>query len=164
MLSYNYTFYVQFQKQIHIILGMGDFTTDLEFSEKGVMGDVAASPNDPLFINHHTMIDCILEAWLQQDNGASVYPMMDDEIHDGHRANDYIVPFIPLYTHSQMFKTANNFGYECTLPDLTSCDPDPDPSPETEEPKNKAISSTVGYVYLASLLAALLSILVIGSI
>jgi len=102
------------QSQIHIILGIGHFKTNLPFRKKGVMADVAASPNDPIFINHHTMVDCILEAWLQQDEGRSSYPE-SDQIHVGHRANDYIVPFMPLYTHDQMFKTADNFGYVCTL-------------------------------------------------
>lgn len=106
------------------------------------MGDVAASPNDPIFINHHARIDCILEEWLQEHKGELDYPI-SDEIHDGHRANDYIVPFIPLYNHSQMFKTADNFGYRCAgVSDLR----------------------TSGPVYLTSLLAALLSLLVIGNI
>ena len=50
--------------QVHIIVGIGDFMSDLVKNESGVMADVAASPNDPIFINHHTMIDCILEEWL----------------------------------------------------------------------------------------------------
>ena len=103
------------------------------------MADVAASPNDPIFINHHTMIDYILEMWLQMHKENSDYPT-SDEIHAGHKANDYIVPLIPLYTHSQMFKTADNFGYEYSG------------------------ASDPGTVYLTSLLGALLSILVIGNI
>ena len=83
------------------------------------MGDIAASSNDPLYFNHQSMVDCILEAWLQQ-NPRQMYPE-SDEIRDGHKANDYIVPFIPLYTHKQMFKTADNFGYSCTLEGLDSC-------------------------------------------
>ena len=37
----------------------------MNFSMTGVMADVAASPNDPIFINHHAMIDCIFEEWLK---------------------------------------------------------------------------------------------------
>ena len=83
----------------------------------GVMADVAASPNDPIFINHHAMIDCILEEWLKINN-QSAYPSSgsgNSEIRSGHKAEDYIVPFIPLYKHGQMFKTADNFGYSCTI-------------------------------------------------
>ena len=107
------------------------------------MGDVAASPNDPIFINHHARIDCILEEWLQKNKGKPNYPI-SGEIHEGHRVNDYIVPFIPLYTHGQMFKTAENFGYRCARVGGSGL-------------------RTSGPVYLTSFLA-LLSILVIGNI
>ena len=81
------------------------------------MGDVAASANDPIFINHHTMVDCILEEWLQQNNRTATYPNPTDPgtINRGHHRDDYIVPFIPLFTHEMMFKTAENFGYSCNL-------------------------------------------------
>ena len=79
---------------------------------KGVMADVAASPNDPLFVNHHTTVDCILEGWLQRNPNAR-YP--DDVEIKGHQKNGYIVPFFPLFKHSDMFKTADNFGYSCDL-------------------------------------------------
>ena len=82
------------------------------------MGDVASSANDPIFLNHHAMVDCILEEWLQQ-NPEATYPE-SNEIRIGHKANDYLVPFIPLYTNNQMFKTADNFGYSCTLSQLDS--------------------------------------------
>ena len=79
------------------------------------MSDVAASPNDPVFINHHTMIDCLFEQWLQKyPNKAYVGPV-HEEIFAGHSSKDCIVPFIPLFTHQEMFKTADNFGYSCDL-------------------------------------------------
>ena len=78
------------------------------------MGDVAASPNDPIFINHHTMIDCILEIWLQRNIRNVDYPN-DQDIKVGHRQKDYVVPFIPLYTHEMMYDLADNFGYMCDL-------------------------------------------------
>ena len=81
--------------------------------EQGVMSCVAASPNDPIFINHHANIDCILEKWLQENEDNRFYPS-SDEIRQGHRATDYIVPFIPLYTHREMFNTSDNFGYVCS--------------------------------------------------
>ena len=99
-------------------MGLGYFGSnafkDPEIS--GVMADVAASANDPIFLNHHAMVDCIFETWLQ--NHPSVqYPMESDtnKIPPGHRYDDYIVPFFPLYKHSDMFSTADKFGYRCTL-------------------------------------------------
>ena len=84
---------------------------------KGVMADVAASSSDPIFIFHHAMVDCILEEWLQKNKNAQYPrdPEGQDLIHKGHRADDYMVPFFPLVKHSEMFKTADNFGYTCTL-------------------------------------------------
>ena len=87
---------------------------NLHFNEKGVMADVAASPNDPIFINHHTMIDCIMEEWLKSSMSDKIYPT-SSSIHEGHRKNDYIVPFIPLYRHSDIFNTSETFGYKCDL-------------------------------------------------
>ena len=101
--------------QVHIILGIGDLKEGptIPFDEQGVMSCVAASPNDPIFINHHANIDCILEKWLQENKDDLTYPS-SAEIRQGHRATDYIVPFIPLYTHRDMFKTSDNFGYMCS--------------------------------------------------
>ena len=79
------------------------------------MADVGASPNDPIFINHHAMVDCILEEWLQS-NPNTPYPQ-DPSIRQGHKESDYIVPFFPLVRHRDMFKTANNFGYSCSIPE-----------------------------------------------
>ena len=78
------------------------------------MGDVAASANDPVFVNHHVMVDCILEEWLLRNEDNLVYPE-SDEIREGHRADDYIVPFFPLYTQKDMLRTATHFGYSCSL-------------------------------------------------
>ena len=97
--------------QIHIILGIGHFRNKLDSCEKGVMADVAAASSDPIFINHHAMVDCILEKWLQRNPNAQ-YPQ-NNRIRQGHKADDYTVPFFPLVTHREMFKTADNFGYTC---------------------------------------------------
>jgi hypothetical protein len=101
---------------VHILLGIGDFTTNLDFRKKGVMADVAASPNDPIFINHHTMVDCIMEEWMKcyNPNNDLEYPL-SSKTREGHRRDDYIVPFIPLYNHQDMLKTSESFGYSCDL-------------------------------------------------
>lgn len=101
--------------QIHIILGIGYFglsSTD-DPSKRGVMGDVAASANDPIFLSHHAMVDCIFETWLQQNPNAN-YPTSAD-IPQGHQMQDYIVPFFPLYKHKDMLLTADRFGYKCKI-------------------------------------------------
>ena len=108
---------------MHIILGLGNFKYDPNFEEQGVMSCVAASPNDPIFINHHAKIDFILEEWLEKNKGMLSYPQTDDT-REGHRRNDYIVPIIPLFTHEDMFKTADNFGYKYSATeDETSDEP-----------------------------------------
>ena len=111
---YFYTYY-NIILQVHIILGLGDLKTgpELPFAKQGVMSCVAASPNDPIFINHHANVDCILEKWLQKNKDNLNYPSSDD-VREGHRGTDHIMPFIPVYTHMDMFKTADNFGYECS--------------------------------------------------
>jgi len=87
----------------------------------GQIGDVVGSPNDPVFIIHHTMIDCVFDEWLIR------HP--DEEYPDvpltfttrGHQANSYMIPFFPLYTNADMFKPAgNNFGYYCDLPKIAT--------------------------------------------
>ena len=79
--------------------------------QEGTMANVASSPNDPVFFNHHTMVDSIFEQWLQQyPNGEYGGPKNDSKF-AGHSANDCIVPFIPVYKHVDIFKPAENFGY-----------------------------------------------------
>ena len=96
-------------------MGLGYFGSDAQNNKNiwGVMADVAASANDPIFLNHHAMVDCIFETWLQNNPNAQ-YPVSND-IPKGHRYDDYIVPFFPLYTHGDMFSTAEKFGYQCRL-------------------------------------------------
>ena len=112
-------------------------------AQKGVMADVAAASSDPIFINHHAMIDCILEEWLQRNTNAQYPrdPEGQDLIHKGHKADNYMVPFFPLVKHSEMFKTADNFGYTCRLPQIDTSNqpnqPNP-PSPPNNRP-NTAI-------------------------
>ena len=102
--------------QGHIGVGQGDFTTNLAPHEKGTIEDVAASPNDPLFILHHTMVDCVFEEWLKRHPDGEYPSTMD--VPQGHLRDGYMVPFFPLYTNNDMFKGAENFGYSCILSDL----------------------------------------------
>ena len=96
-------------------MGISHFEHTLQPDEKGVMADVTAASSDPIFINHHAMVDCILEEWLQENKDAQ-YPQ-DPRIRPGHRKDDNTVPFFPIITHGEMFKTADNFGYSCDLRD-----------------------------------------------
>ena len=101
--------------QAHILLGIGSLDPEAQSVVPGAMADVAASPNDHIFLSHHSMIDCILENWLIRYPDEE-YPVSTD-IRKGHGRDDYIVPFFPLYTHNDMFKEAGDFGYKCDLPD-----------------------------------------------
>ena len=118
------------------------------------MGDVAASANDPIFINHHTMVDCIFEEWLKPNNRTATYPNPTDRsiINMGHRRDDYIVPFIPLFTHEMMFKTADNFGYSCNL-DLSG------PTETTESDSAKPATALVLYVLVPAIVSIVTLIL-----
>ena len=103
--------------QAHIIPGTGDVTTNLTDNMKGTIEDVAASPNDPLFIVHHTMIDCILDEWLKRYPDAT-YPT-SPLVRDGHRPGDYVRSFFPLYTNIELFKRTEEFGYSCSISNIT---------------------------------------------
>ena len=63
--------------QVHVLLGLGKTVDEnsVPFEIRGVMADVAASPNDPIYINHHTMIDCIFDVWLKC-NYTRLYPFI----------------------------------------------------------------------------------------
>ena len=143
LFQFNYSLtHTHLTLQIHLILGIGGFNNNFEPYEKGVMGDVAASANDPIFINHHTMVDCILEEWLQaQQNNRNVDYPANQTIRKGHRRNDYIVPFIPLYTHNMMFKRADSFGYSCNIPDAAPSTA-PTTAPTTQQPPRTQPRST----------------------
>ena len=78
---------------------------------------IPIAANDPLFINHHTMIDCLFEQWLtKHPNRDDMYPTSLDSKFAGHAGGDCMVPFLPVYNHSEVFKmSANDFGYSCGL-------------------------------------------------
>jgi len=83
---------------------------------------MGASPNDPVFIVHHTMVDCMFDEWLRR-NPDEEYPNVPLTISTrGHQAQSFMIPFFPLYTNAEMFKPASNFGYFCNLPNLTISD------------------------------------------
>lgn len=100
------------------------------------MANLAASPNDPLFLNHHTMIDCIFEEWLKE-HSTMEYPDISDSEYNGHRVDDCIVPFFPLYTHRDMFQRANTLGYSCDLPNINPKREESTQKPTREESTQK---------------------------
>ena len=77
---------------------------------------MASSSDDPLFILHHTAVDCVFEEWLKRHPDGE-YPDSPD-VPLGHLRDGYMVPFYPLFTNNDMFKPAENFGYSCSLSDL----------------------------------------------
>jgi len=61
------------------------------------------------------MVDSILEKWIVKHRQIA-YPTnipaeLNGTLFIGHRAEDYIVPFYPLFTHRDMFKEASELGY-----------------------------------------------------
>ena len=88
--------------QVHILLN-------------GTMINPQLAVNDPVFINHHTMIDCLLDQWLTSHPDRQ-YPTALQSQFAGHAAGDCVVPFVPLYNHGDVFsKSADDFGYSCDL-------------------------------------------------
>ncbi len=105
--------------QIHFIAGVGDVfnQASLPDNKKGQIEDVLASPNDPLFILHHAMVDCILAEWMRLHPEAE-YPVAPEVIRDGHRRDDFSRGFFPVYTNGDMFFQAEKFGYTCELENI----------------------------------------------
>jgi len=138
------------------MLGIGNFSNNFMENQKGVMGDVAASANDPIFINHHAMVDCILEKWLQNNVDRVEYPTSSD-IRLGHRRDDYIVPFIPLYTHNMMYKRADNLGYMCNLPMMTTTQATRSTQatqPSQTEPDSSKPATVLGWVLVLAIVGS----------
>lgn len=80
------------------------------------MENIVISANDPIFLNHHSMVDSILEKWIKK-HSKTAYPTnipaeLNETLFIGHRAEDYIVPFYPLFTHRDMFQEASKLGYQ----------------------------------------------------
>ena len=83
------------------------------------MDDVVSSPNDPLFMPHHVMVDCMFDEWLERHPDAEYpndIPMTVSTT--GHQPDDFMVPFFPLSTNTDMFTRSRNFGYYCDLPKI----------------------------------------------
>ncbi|CAI8026263.1 Rho GTPase-activating protein 100F [Geodia barretti] len=80
------------------------------------MIDFGSAPNDPLFIIHHTMMDCILEEWTKRHPSSS-FPD-GPLVRDGHKKSDYLRTFFPPITHGEVFTDPKEFGYYCQLPNL----------------------------------------------
>ena len=76
----------------------------------GDMGDVPSAANDPIFYLHHSFIDLIFEKWLKTyKQNATILSPYDAPF--GHNKGDVIIPMFPVYTHEQMFKRSQEFGY-----------------------------------------------------
>ena len=77
---------LNFPVQIHIVVGIGDLATGtkIPFKDAGPFAFVSFSPNDPIFPNHHTMVDCLFEQWLQRYKDSVTYD--SPLIRDDHRA------------------------------------------------------------------------------
>ena len=109
--------------QVHFLLGLGSVDETFPFNLRGSFDDVAGSPNDPIFFSHHTFVDCVLQEYLKRHPNTE-YPV-HPQIRDGHRANDYIRTFFPLYTNQELFtKNTEKFGYYCSLSNVGTTHPE----------------------------------------
>ena len=97
---------------------------DLEISVKTFLWKELVqweSPNDSAFIIHHTMTDCVFDEWLKCHLDEEYPNVLLTFSTKGHQDHSYMIPFFPLYTNADMFKpAANNFGYYCDLPNITT--------------------------------------------
>ena len=112
------------------------------------MLNVAGSANDPIFFNHHTMIDCLFEKWMETHSDVASYPNAAvNPSFAGHGHDDCLVPFFPLYTNADMFKRSKEFGYSCDLMLSSPTDPTTttrtptDPKPAATTPSSAAKDS-----------------------
>ena len=107
--------------QIHFLVGKGSADESYPLELRGAIDDIAGSPNDPLFILHHLMMDCLLQEWMKRHRKSEfpVHPL----IRDGHRRDDFIRGFFPLYTNGEVLTRAEEFGYYCSLPNVGLTEP-----------------------------------------
>ena len=112
------------------------------------MANVAGSPNDPMFFNHHTMIDCLFQLWLDRHPNQRYPSQQVSPKFAGHGPNDCLVPFIPLYTNNYMFKDSTAFGYRCglTWADLSSSSSSGSTPTPTSQSTNGVLHNKVDYV------------------
>ena len=124
----------------------------------GTIGSIPIAANDPVFINHHTMIDCLFEQWLQSSRSNKQYPRTLDPKFAGHAAGDCIVPFIPVYNHGEVFsKSANDYGYSCDLRSFLATDTH-STEPSTQQPTTAgADTSFASVITLVSMLVLCLA-------
>ena len=72
----------------------------------GHMRIVPSASNDPIFYLHHANVDRLFENWLQGcGRGTTYIPDQKNRVaHPGHNSQDYLVPFFPLKTNSDMYQ------------------------------------------------------------
>ncbi|XP_077978436.1 tyrosinase-like [Glandiceps talaboti] len=76
----------------------------------GSMNVVASSPSDPIFYAHHSYVDMLAEKWLRRHN-ATIEEYPNDKTPVGHGRNNFMVPFLPLWTNGELFRRSEHFGY-----------------------------------------------------
>ncbi|XP_059499247.1 tyrosinase-like [Stegostoma tigrinum] len=80
----------------------------------GTISQVPAASNDPIFMLHHAFIDKIVEDYLRADRRRlTMYPT-HQRVPLGHRADDYMVPYLPLVRNIEYFTYTINLGYTYT--------------------------------------------------
>ncbi|CAH8846703.1 unnamed protein product [Trichobilharzia szidati] len=73
--------------------------------------DVSTSPNDPLFLLHHTFVDKLFELWYRKYRPSlDQYPKRGCP--PGHNAYSPIVPFFPVIENIAYFIDSRSLGYD----------------------------------------------------
>lgn len=90
---------------------------------EGTMSPIASSHNDPVFLNHHCMSDCLLDQWFELYPDSPYVAPEGDRQFAGHGIDDCIVPFYPPKTQHQMYKIGLDFGFECDLAKFVASTP-----------------------------------------
>lgn len=79
----------------------------------GMMDSVYLATADPLFFPLHAFSDEICQMWIDKEtkNGRKfIYPT-NPIIPEGHRNNDYAMPFLPLWSNKEALISTQQFGY-----------------------------------------------------
>jgi tyrosinase len=89
----------------------------------GTMGNVPIATADPIFWFHHAFVDSLYERWLKKmpQNTKEHIPRSGAKC--GHNAEDWLMPFFPLVTNSDLSGLSSEYGYEYDYIDQNNDDP-----------------------------------------
>jgi tyrosinase len=78
----------------------------------GTMGNVPIATADPIFWFHHAFVDSLYERWLRKSPQNTKEHIPRSGAKCGHNAGDWLMPFFPLVTNSDLSGLSSEYGYE----------------------------------------------------